>query len=512
MEESRLIPLNIVLTYPVHWSKIKVLIDFIQNFYDACGHENWKKEFKWSFENGELKIFLDNHGFSYEWLLHIGASTKTDSEDSQAGYFGEGFKIASLCAYRDFGWHIKMESADWVLNVTEINSDIDRKNVKILSYEKTNREYNNSSTLTLSGLHCDDIELFENALSRFFFSENELLGECIWTNGAGALYYRSKKELPKSFPITSPYGKSGIIFCNYQARGTMPFPFVICKHNYANREDRERKTLNDYEVIKVVYQVVEEMDGLAAAIFLNSLKAYWNSYPKKHVDIKTWYYVVCELIRRVSCSEEAMLWFKNKNSKLVFYPRVYSNDSGYIKNRKRLAKSWHKMYLSDYKIVQEKFSILSYDNLEEICEKAGAFLEIAIPDTRQLKYINILEKFTEECFQKFFNESTPDCQIIINDSAAYGGMVKNHKIQRVLKNNYGLKIRYEFNTVYIKKKYLQPAFFQQALSTYLHERAHIFGGDSSASFSLALTLVAEILLKNSDKVSQYKDLWRNIES
>lgn len=33
--------LNIVMTYPVYWSRYQVLRDFIQNFYDTVGCDEW---------------------------------------------------------------------------------------------------------------------------------------------------------------------------------------------------------------------------------------------------------------------------------------------------------------------------------------------------------------------------------------------------------------------------------------------------------------------------------------
>ena len=37
--EYKIIPLNIVLTYPVKWGKYEILRDFIQNFYDSAGYQ-----------------------------------------------------------------------------------------------------------------------------------------------------------------------------------------------------------------------------------------------------------------------------------------------------------------------------------------------------------------------------------------------------------------------------------------------------------------------------------------
>ena len=42
---EKIIPLNIVATYPVRWGKYQVIRDFVQNFYDAIGYSEWKEKF-----------------------------------------------------------------------------------------------------------------------------------------------------------------------------------------------------------------------------------------------------------------------------------------------------------------------------------------------------------------------------------------------------------------------------------------------------------------------------------
>ena len=139
--ENEIIPLNIVMTYPVRWSRYKIFRDYIQNFFDSVGPHEWKKRFGYNFENGKLCMWVEHTVFSYEWLLHIGASTKTgDMKKKNAGYFGEGFKIASLCALRDFRWNIVMSSGNWKLEVMKLQQDIDSTKVDVLAYDVQSRK------------------------------------------------------------------------------------------------------------------------------------------------------------------------------------------------------------------------------------------------------------------------------------------------------------------------------------------------------------------------------------
>jgi hypothetical protein len=98
-----LISINLIYDYPVHWSQFKTLRDFIQNFYDAVHWSEWDKRFSYTLTNGILTLKAQDVGFSYDWLLHIGASTKREEIGTYAGHFGEGFKIAALSLFHHSG-------------------------------------------------------------------------------------------------------------------------------------------------------------------------------------------------------------------------------------------------------------------------------------------------------------------------------------------------------------------------------------------------------------------------
>ena len=65
------VSVNIVMTYPVHWTKYQVLRDFVQNFYDAVGYNDWRKRFCYEYNDTVLSMWIENISFNYEWLMHI---------------------------------------------------------------------------------------------------------------------------------------------------------------------------------------------------------------------------------------------------------------------------------------------------------------------------------------------------------------------------------------------------------------------------------------------------------
>ncbi len=132
--KPNLISLNLIFNYPVRWSKFEVLRDLVQNFYDAVRYADWDCRFSYGIVDGKLFLTAAEVGFSYDWLVHIGASTKRDDTGSHAGYFGEGFKIASLCALRDHHCNIELCWRNWRLRVTTADLELDRRNLKSLAY------------------------------------------------------------------------------------------------------------------------------------------------------------------------------------------------------------------------------------------------------------------------------------------------------------------------------------------------------------------------------------------
>lgn len=142
---------------------MKVFRDFIQNFYDSVSYKDFQERFSYEYDSNEKVLILrcSDVSYSYEWLLHIGASSKTNSEENMAGYFGEGFKIASLCAKRDFGFEIEASSRNWCINVVESEVSIDGNSVKSLAYElELNEEEQSDSVLILRNVKEEHMERF----------------------------------------------------------------------------------------------------------------------------------------------------------------------------------------------------------------------------------------------------------------------------------------------------------------------------------------------------------------
>lgn len=501
------VSVNIVMSYPVYWSRYQVIRDFVQNFYDAVGFDDWRQRFKYTYHDSTLSMWVDDVTFNYEWLMHIGASTKTSQSNGYAGFFGEGFKIASLCAFRDWQWKIQMMSGDWMINVTEIEQYIDQTSVKMLAYNITSVKKTDVTKLVLGDFSQEDYKLFQSVIDSFFCDDNPVMGKKLWQGKEGAVFLKSKAPINENLPLTKEFGERGAVFCGYQMMGTNPFNLVICLHKY-KKSDRERRSLYSFEVIHVFEEVCQYVDSKCAMIMLEKMRRYWNTYPQKKYDLHSWSNTINILIRKVSSSAESRSAFSAKYDNLLCLSKIYSMGE---KNRRWQAKAWLEQQSKKYILVKENFSLIGYPFLEDECEKHDGFVVDDNADKIQEQCFIVLEEICMDVFKDFFlMESLPERKVISNSRAVYHGMAVSYKKRQQLFNIKGIKIRYEIEKIYLKSEIFREEGYYDGLSTYVHEMCHMFGGDSSASFSLALTFSTELLIQNQEKVLNGKQKWEEI--
>ena len=507
MNGMKSVSVNIVMTYPVHWTKYQVLRDFVQNFYDSVGHIDWRQRFCYEYNNSVIYMWIKNVSFNYEWLMHIGASTKTGHSKEYAGFFGEGFKIASLCSLRDYGWEIQMMSGDWHIDVTEIEQFIDQTPVKMLAYNISSVNKVEETRLVLKNISLSDYSLFKTVLDSFFGADNPIMGKQLWMGREGAVFLRSKIPINRNLPVTENFGRKGAVFCGYQMLGTNPFDLVVCLHNY-KKDDRERRSIYSFDVIRVFENICSYIDPGCAMIMLEKMRRYWNSYPRKKIDIHSWSRTVDLLIWKVSNSSKIRTAFVTKYDNLLTLKRIQTISE---RNRRWQARAWLEQHDKKYILVKDSFSLMGYPQLEEECEKNAGFVEDDNVDRLQNCCFVVLEEVCRELFKGFFDiEVIPERKIIKNPRAAYRGMAVTYKKSQTNLNKKGITIKYAIEKIYLKSEIFRTEGYYDALSTYVHEMCHMFGGDASASFSQALTFATELLLENQEIVTEGKLQWDQI--
>jgi len=502
------IPLNIMLSYPVKWTKHQVLRDIVQNFYDEAGMLCFNKKFKtkYTIDDNTVTISLGSKGFSYEWLLHMGASTKQGKTGEYAGFFGEGFKVASLCALRDYGWKIAMRSRNWHIEVCTLSITVDGKTLQQLAYNLTEGLPNSSETsLTIQPFSKDDSNLLDEVVLGFYFPENPLFAKCIFNNKAVAIYERSKQSKPKSMPAGLKVNGDGIVYIAFQARGAFTLPLVICHHKFTI-DNRDRYDIYFGTILDIFIDLIDYIDAKTSCYLLEKFEKYWYDYPDNKNDVDSWYSVIRKLIRKIAYTDTKVRNdFVKRHTNLVVCERPTSI---HTRNQKTQALIWKEGSLPDACLVQDSFSLLGYNTIVELCEKAGGFNIVRNPDSHEQNTFKILETTAKEIFKDFFS-FYPACLIIENDSSVYNGtayMIKNNKI---MYNCCGYRIRYRLEKIAIRRSSFAKESFVKAFSTYCHELCHCFGGDASMPFSRALTEVITLTMKNDKVLENSNRLWKN---
>ena len=503
-----IIPVNIVKTYPVTWNRYKVFRDFIQNFYDSVPQAEWHKRFVYKYNAKKRTLVMSVYGvtFSYEWLLHIGASTKTNSSEQTAGYFGEGFKIASLCAVRDFSYSVVMQSGNWKLQVIFIESKIDQQKVYMLAYDVKKVHKRDQSVLVMSNVFDHDYQSFTTAMASFLYPENPMLGEKIWEGSEGALYYRSKNPIDSNLPYVCEYGRVGAVFCSYQMLGSNPFDLVVSINKY-KKNDRERNCLYRSDIVDIFERMASYIDAQAAFKMLEKMRRYWHSYQRKRIDLYSWSDTISILVRKIANNNDYKKFFVEKYPNILCLNKIYSIDDS---NRRKTARDWY----SEQKDLQcifakDTFRLFGYKTLEEVCEEHGGFAENdAARNSIEKQCFELLLQISDAIFEDFFHfESKPLLMVIRNDTSIAQGVACLTAFSGKLVNRYNMRIRYKLHRVYLKYTVLTKERFYQALATYVHELCHMFGGDSSSSFSQALTYAMSILLVNREALELFKQKW-----
>jgi len=505
------INLNIMFSYPVHWSKQEVFRDLIQNFYDDAGAEQFGELFKHIYtpaENdaancGNLKLYMKSKGFSYEWLLYIGASTKQEDPGKYAGFYGEGFKMAVLCALRDYHWGISVCSQNWSLKVITTESFINNKRLLQLAYELEEREMSfNETTLTISNIKQEDVGLFEDTVQTFYYPANPLFGELIFKNDYTAIYKRSGVQKPKSFPFTFECDGDGIMFLCFQARGSFYLPVVLCNHRFKT-EDRERKQIYLGTVQDVILDMVDSINIKAALFLLEQLEKYWYDYPDTHSDTDSWYSVVGKLVRKIQFDDNAISDFRSKYPNLAVCEKA---TNFHMRNQKKQALAWKKLYMPDTRLVQDRFYLFNYQSIVTLCDKSGGFNNTRLPTKRENKPLAILRETANRILAGFIL-NFPPCFIIENNTSVYSGTASTRRAETIKINSKGYRVRYDLVRIEIKKSLLVHDGFSDAFSTYCHELCHCFGTDASQSFSSALTEVMALMIKNQHTLKKAKVKW-----
>ncbi len=509
-DDDEIIPLNLATTYPVRWSVFKVLRDFVQNFFDAVGPAQFARRVAVTTDLHGVEIRADDVAFGHEWLIPIGASTKTAAPEGRyAGHFGEGFKIAALCAIRDHGWTVAAGSRAWELEVTSAPRRIDGRRIDMLAYRLKRRSRAvGESWVRLGRTSPDDVQLLREAVvPSFCYPENPLLGDELWSDERTSVWRRSSRPIPRGYPRSGGSAR-GILFHAWQAAGTHELPFALAAHD-VRQEDRDRAALYDFQVVDALARLSGRLPPNVAGEVLESVRRHWASYPKRAIEVGSWHPVVRGLTRRLAEDRVEVQRWRARNPLLAVTERISRGDHG-AGNRRRQALDWLRGVGGSLTLVQDGFLRLGYPRLEELCERAGGFTKTRTA-RRGLERarLALVQDFVAEHLASFFPAETRPPLLVIDDPrSAWSGVAVTHPLRPSLPTPSGHRVRARLESIAVCASALSDVLPSRALATILHELAHMFGGDGSKRFAGVLTDLLGRVAELHAELAELERAWR----
>lgn len=505
-----LVPLDLVMDYPVNWEFWRILRDLIQNFYDSIGYENFHKEFDYNHTvdktgNITLTMKTKNHPFSYEWLTYFGGSTKTGQE-GYVGNYGEGFKLCALCLVR-MGCDFIMESQNWKLRPQVYTKKIDGQNTRMLGYQVEEREDDGETCLVVTGIDKSRERIIQEGLLEFFYQGNPLFGRCLADTEDYAVYERSEMRIPSAW-WEKDYG---LLYYRYLARGTLPFRLVVlAKTQKYDSEKRDRNTMYGFEIPSLIYKVACTMTPTDSYEMLRHMKNHWAEMPvmtsRWPLDLNTWYYVVCQLVRNMAMDDGIRERFVKDYPALLYMERTGSDPA---QNRKiRQAKEWHRSSGKKEQLVNPIFRLLGVPSLLETYREHVEQTVFSVPDAKQERMDAILEAAYETVVQANLGQDEMPPKIVIgNDdsrnpmefcSREYGQKRKRGRISR----------KYRVENILLKPEDYSEDCFPETFIKYCKGRFRAFGTDRSERMTVLLTYLGSWMYENWKELKKAEKRWK----
>ncbi|MDE7310011.1 MAG: hypothetical protein K2N87_00010 [Eubacterium sp.] len=495
--------LNLVMTYPTHWDLQHIMEDYIQNFYDVLGPDEFKNGFYYEYQQETKMLRMrSKKGFHVKWLKYIGVSTKRkgNSEHPTAGKFGEGFKIASLCAYRDYQISVHMESLDWALDVMKTPGSIDGQRVEFLAYDMKKRKSKKDAILVLGNIDEGAYQVFLAAMNSFFYSENPLFGECIAQERCYSVY-RANNAL------------DGKVFVSLQKRADIyRIPLIFCNHNYKNfmEDDRDREFFSDYDTQNAVEEIVRKLSGEALKDVFFAFRYYWRDSKGNKKYGLDWKRVIMSLIFRIK-EEKALLQDICETLQGNFIADMSPYEVRLDRNRYHTAIAWFRRsgFYGNCTILPHYFSDLGMKTLYSLCEEHEGFHVTHKPDTQQKRRIQVLEQMAANIFGDLLcYEKLPECRVIINEETPHAGFASATKTDGSAKNVLGMKVVYHISEVNLREKLFRTNAFPQAMTVYMHELLHQYGADASRQFRTAILAMDYRIMEKGRELEAYEKEWQ----
>ena len=508
--QGTLIPLEIALSYAVDWDFDRIVRDLVQNFYDSIGADRFSADFHMETriaQDGGLVLEMNCHGypFSYEWLTCVGASTKTGQPGKYVGMYGEGFKICLLCLYRK-GISARMESKNWLLLPCQYTTQIGTSDVSMFGYDLRSRTDDGCTRLTLTGLTEYQIQRAMESPLNFFFPHNPLFGQRIAVSERYEIYERSEMTVPCLDFIKRI---RGILYLNNLARGILPFDLVILVREDLRKHDfdsRKRKTLRDYEVIRLLSEFAPQFDAEASLRILMHMRRFWNDMPVKRVDIRTWYYFICQLVRNISRNPDVKVRFTDANHDLAYIDRIDADEALRKTIHETAAWARESEFARGKLLVNPIFRLLGAQSLVSEYESVRISQYAILPKDLE-PLADLLYAAIETVFPVFLYDSRPAIRLSSTDEKTSPLQFSRRRYDRRQKG-----VRYAISSVVLIRSDFAEGKFRQTFLKLTEILLHAYGTRKSSRMNALFTRLGASIVSCERELDTYEKLWEDYVS
>lgn len=505
-----LIPLEIALSYAVEWDFDRIVRDLVQNFYDSIGADRFSADFHMEThtnQDGSLVLEMNCQGypFSYEWLTCVGASTKTGQPGKYVGMYGEGFKICLLCLYRK-GVPVRMESENWLLLPCQYTTQIGAADVPMFGYDLRSRTDDGCTRLTLSGLTRFQIQRAMESPLNFFFPHNPLFGQRVAVSEQYEIYERSEMTVPCLDFIKQI---RGILYLNHLARGILPFDLVILVRTDLRKRDfdsRKRETLRDYEVIRLLSEFAPRFDAEASLRILMRMKRFWNDMPERRVDIRTWYYFICQLVRNISRNPDVKARFMDENRDLAYIDRMDADEAHRKTIHETTAWARDSEFAREKKLVNPIFRLLGALSLVSQYETVRISQYAILPKNLE-PLADLLYASIETVFPIFLYDSRPTIRLGSDNEKTNPLQFSRRRYDRKQKG-----VRYEISSVVLKQSDFAAGKFRHTFLKLAEILLHAYGTRKSSRMNALFTQLGAYIVSCEREIDTCEELWEDYVS
>jgi hypothetical protein len=466
---------SVTTDWRVKWNEDFIARDLLQNFYDA--NRDKVRNIQIAVEGQQVVISAPT-GYNIERLFYLGS----EKQSSDVGQYGEGFKVAATCLLRDFHVTPVARSGNQIVVLGISDEPVADTQLYPLVYDFFTTDTPCDGTeLILDGCHARLRDALRAGLSHFFYDENPLLGQQLWTSPSHDVSV-----------FASSCATQGYVFYRNLRRGTIPnLPVVlVVNKEYKQienqiRNDRDRNFFGD-KLMASFYSVLAKSrlryDIQGIRMLVERARPCWNQgHP-----------LLAAIANANRCSwDQATMdnLFKGK-----YFARSFARDAATQLDYQQLERQWQQEGLQGLPAYFASFGLPNaaqhlYALQQKIREQSRR-----PPTPAEAASIQMLRETLRELKPEImaFFDAGNTTYTVANTENVLGELRRDR--------------HYNSREVFLAAQ-LFVADFAEAFAVFVHEHAHVLGYDGSRGFTDALTGLLETVVLHRRDLDPYESRW-----